>query len=74
MIFHEQDKTMKIYLTPPSFKCPLKQTPPLTIEKCNKRRWRLFEALRNVYSGYEITFDKAGSWSFDNDFARNVII
>ena len=26
-----------------------------------------------VYSGYGITFDSAGSWSFDNDFARNVI-
>ena len=26
------------------------------------------------YSGYGITFDSAGSWSFDNDFARNVII
>ena len=23
-----------------------------------------------VYSGYGITFDSAGSWSFDNDFAR----
>ena len=27
-----------------------------------------------VYSGYGIIFDRAGSWSFDNDFARNVII
>ena len=27
-----------------------------------------------VCSGYEITFDSAGSWSFDNDFIRNVII
>ena len=27
-----------------------------------------------VYSGYGITFDSAGSWSFENDFARNVII
>ena len=27
-----------------------------------------------VYSGYEITFDSAGSWSFDNDFARNAVI
>ena len=27
-----------------------------------------------VYSGYGITFDSAGSWSFDNDSARNVII
>ena len=27
-----------------------------------------------VYSGYEITFDSAGSWSFDICFARNVII
>ena len=26
-----------------------------------------------VYSGYRKTFDSAGSWSFDNDFARNVI-
>ena len=26
-----------------------------------------------VYSRYEITFDSADSWSFDNDFARNVI-
>ena len=27
-----------------------------------------------VYSGYGITFDSAVWWSFDNDFARNVII
>ena len=27
-----------------------------------------------TYSGYGITFDCAGSWSFDNDFARNGII
>ena len=27
-----------------------------------------------VYSGYEITFESAGSWGFDNDFARNIII
>ena len=28
----------------------------------------------NVYSGYGTAFDSAGSWSFDNDFARNVVI
>ena len=27
-----------------------------------------------VYSGYGITFDIAGSWSFGNDFARSVVI
>ena len=27
-----------------------------------------------VYSGYGIAFDSAGSGSFDNDTARNVII
>ena len=27
-----------------------------------------------VYSGYEITFDSRGSWIFDNEFARDVII
>ena len=27
-----------------------------------------------VYSGYGITFDSGGSWSFDNGTARNVII
>ena len=27
-----------------------------------------------AYSGYRITFDSAVSWSFDNDFARNVVI
>ena len=27
-----------------------------------------------VYSRYAITFDSAGSRSFDNDFARNVVI
>ena len=26
------------------------------------------------YSSYGITFDRAGSWNFDNDFARNVVI
>ena len=27
-----------------------------------------------VYSGFGITFDRAGSWSFGNDSARNVMI
>ena len=27
-----------------------------------------------MYSGYGITYDSAGSWSFDNDTPRNVII
>ena len=27
-----------------------------------------------MYSGYGITFDNAGIWSFDNDTARNVVI
>ena len=27
-----------------------------------------------MYVGYGITFDSAGSWSFDNDIARNVIM
>ena len=26
-----------------------------------------------VYSGYAITFDSAGLWSFGNDFVRNLI-
>ena len=26
-----------------------------------------------VYSGYRITFDSAGFWSFDNDTAKNII-
>ena len=29
---------------------------------------------KRVYSGYEITFNGAGSWKFGNDFARNVVI
>ena len=27
-----------------------------------------------MYSGYGIAFDELGSWSFDNDFARNVLV
>ena len=27
-----------------------------------------------VYSGYGVTFDSGGSWSFDNDLAKNTII
>ena len=27
-----------------------------------------------VYSGYRIKFDNAGSWSFDNGSAKNIII
>ena len=27
-----------------------------------------------MYIGYGITFDSAGSWSFDNDIARNLIM
>ena len=26
-----------------------------------------------MYSGYETPFDAAGSWTFDNDFARNIV-
>ena len=29
---------------------------------------------KQVYSGHGISFDGAGSWSFDNDFAKNVLI
>ena len=29
---------------------------------------------KHLYSGYGITFDGAGSWSFDNYFSRKVII
>ena len=28
---------------------------------------------KEKYGRYGITFDSAGSWSFDNDFAKNVI-
>ena len=43
----------------------------------------LFEAIyvlknsdieKYAYSGYGITFDSVGSWSFGNDFDRNVVI
>ena len=27
-----------------------------------------------MHSGYGITFDRKGKWSFDNELARNVII
>ena len=27
-----------------------------------------------IYNGWEIAFDGEGSWSFDNDFARNIVI
>ena len=37
-----------------------------TVKNSNKEKY--------VYSGYGITFDSAGSWSFGNDFARNVTI
>ena len=26
-----------------------------------------------MYSGYEITFDRAALWKFDNDFPRNIV-
>ena len=29
---------------------------------------------KRIYSGYEILVDSAGSWTFDNGSARNVII
>ena len=36
----------------------------------------LFEATNivNTDSGYRITFDTAGSWTFDNNFTRSVAI
>ena len=36
------------------------------VKSCDKEKY--------VYSGYEIIFDSASSWSFDNDSARNVVI
>ena len=36
--------------------------------------WVAYLEQKYVYSGYGITFDNAGLWSFENDFARNVII
>ena len=36
------------------------------VKNSDKEKW--------VFSGYGITCDSAGSWSFDNDTARNVII
>lgn len=27
-----------------------------------------------MYSGYRIAFDGTGSWNFDNDFAKNVVV
>ena len=32
------------------------------------------EKEKYLYNGYGITFDSAGSWSFDNEFARNLLI
>ena len=32
------------------------------------------DKVKYAYIGYEITFDSAGSWNFNNDNARNVII
>ena len=36
------------------------------VKNSDKGKW--------VYTGYEIAFDRAGSWSFENKFARNVVI
>ena len=36
------------------------------IKNCDKEKF--------VYTGYGMTFESAGLWSFDNDTARNVII
>ena len=36
------------------------------VKNSDKEKW--------VYKGYGIAFDRAGSWNFDNDFSRNVII
>ena len=30
------------------------------------------DKLKYIYSGYGKTFDSGSSWSFDNDFARNI--
>ena len=37
-----------------------------TVKNSDKENW--------VYNGYGVTFDGAGSWHFDNDFARNVVV
>ena len=36
------------------------------VKNSDKGKWR--------YSGYGIAFDEPGSWNFDNDLARNVLI
>ena len=40
----------------------------------NLRIASLEQLKKYVYSGYRITFSSADSFSFDTDFARNVII
>ena len=36
------------------------------VKNSNKEKW--------IYSGYGTTSDRTGSWSFNNNFARNIII
>ena len=70
-------KIMNVYIFYDLDAWPRNPTSNLKFKNC------LFEATnivknsdkeKYVYSGYRITFDSACSWSFDDYFARNVII
>ena len=55
-------------------KNPLKN---VTLKNCSFRANNIVkdsDKEKYVYSGYRIAFDGKGEWSFDNDYARNVII
>ena len=70
-------KIVNIYVV---YELPVWPRNPTNNFKCKNSLFGATNIVKNsdkekyVYSRYGITFDSAGSWSFDNDFARNVII
>ena len=70
-------KIVNIYVV---YELPVWPGNPTNNFKCKNSLFGATNIVKNsgkekyVYSRYGITFDSAGSWSFDNDFARNVII
>ena len=52
-------------------------TNSFTLKNCifdNVKLTKNLDKIKFTYNGWEIAFDGEGSWSFDNDFARIVVI
>ena len=70
-------KIVKVYIFQDLVAWPRNPTSKLKFKNClfdTSNIVKNSDKEKYVYSGSVIIFDSAGSWSFDNDSARNVVI